>query len=204
MPAKPCAIIFDFGGVLIHWDPRRVYRSLLESDAEIDAFFREVGFHEWNREQDRGRRTWADAVTGLAARFPHRRELIRAYDEQWEESIGGPIEGSVRILEGLHSSGHRLVGLSNWSPEKFRLTRPRYEMFGLFDEIIVSGEIGLLKPEREIFDLTLRTIGCRAFDCLFIDDHQPNIIAASALGFRTILFRSPEQLEEELRREGVL
>lgn len=201
---KPCAIIFDFGGVLIHWDPRRVYRPLLETDEAIDGFFKEVGFHDWNREQDRGRRSWSDAVAELSRRFPHRRTLIRAYHDQWELSIGGAIEGTVRIVERLHAAGYRLVGLSNWSLEKFSLTRPRYELFQLFDEIIVSGEIGLLKPEREIFDYALGKIGCRAPECIFIDDHSPNVTAAAALGFRTIQFQSPEQLEKDLRREGVL
>ncbi len=204
MNGKPRAIIFDFGGVLIHWDPRRVYRRLLGSDAAIDAFFQEVGFHEWNREQDRGRRPWSEAVVELSARYPHREKLIRAYHERWEESIAGPIAGTVRIVERLRAAGYRLIGLTNWSFEMFRLTRPRYELFRLFEKIVVSGEVGFLKPEREIFDLTLRTIGCRAEEYMFIDDHEPNIAAAGALGFHTICFTSPEQLEEELRRADIL
>ena len=71
----PQAIIFDFGGVVVHWDPRRVYRRFLESDEAIDAFFREVGFHRWNADQDRGGRTWDEAVEELSSRYPHRREL---------------------------------------------------------------------------------------------------------------------------------
>lgn len=204
MNGRPCAIIFDFGGVIIHWDPRRVYRRLLQTDEAIDAFFREVGFHEWNREQDRGLRPWSDAVAELSARFPHREPLIRAYHEEWEKSISGPIEGTVRIVERLRAAGYRLVGLTNWSLEKFLLTRDRYALFQLFDEIVVSGEVGTIKPEREIFDLTLRRIGCHAEECIFIDDHPPNVDAASALGFRAIRFTSPEQLEEELRGAGVM
>ena len=193
------AILFDFGGVVVHWDPRRVYRRFLQTDRAIDDFFREVGFHRWNAEQDRGGRTWDDAVAELASRFPHRRELISAYHEFWEESIAGPIEETVRILERLHSNGHRLVGLSNWSAEKFRLTRERYALFNLFDDIVVSGEVGVMKPEHEIFEFTLRKLELRAEECLFIDDSKPNVDAAAAIGFQTIHFRSPQQLEQELR-----
>lgn len=200
----PQAIIFDFGGVVVHWDPRRVYRRFLASDEEIDAFFREIGFYRWNADQDRGGRTWDEAVEHLAARFPHRRDLISAYHEFWEDSIGGPIAGTVTLLQQLHTKGFKLVGLTNWSAEKFRLTRPRYDLFDLFDEIIVSGEHGVMKPDREIFDLTLQRIGLRAEQCLFIDDSQPNIDAASALGFQTIHFQSPQQLEQELRARGLI
>jgi 2-haloacid dehalogenase len=200
----PRAIIFDFGGVVVHWDPRRVYRRFLQTDEAIDEFFREVGFHRWNADQDRGGRTWDEAVAELSQNFPHRHELIRAYHDFWEDSIAGPIEETVRILERLRDSGYRLIGLSNWSAEKFALTRQRYDLFDLFDEIIVSGEVGIMKPEREIFDLTLHRLGLRADECLFIDDSARNVEAAAAIGFPTIHFQSPSQLESELQRRGIL
>src|SRR5438309_6086185 len=200
----PQALIFDFGGVVVHWDPRRVYRRFLDTDAAIDAFFEEVGFHAWNRSQDRGPLSWSAAVSDLSARFPHRADLIRAFDELWEDSIGGPIEGTVRILEQLHASGYRLFGLTNWSAEKFYLTERRYDLFRLFDDIIVSGEVGLMKPEREIFEWTLRRIRRRADECLFIDDHQANVVAATSLGIRTIHFQSPSQLQGELQKMSIL
>ena len=200
----PQAIIFDFGGVVVHWDPRLVYRRLLENDEAIDAFFREVGFYRWNADQDRGGRTWDEAVEELSSRFPHRRDLIAAYHQFWEDSIAGPVNDTVKIVERLRTSGYRLVGLTNWSAEKFRLSRQRYALFNLFDEIIVSGEVGSMKPEREIFDFTLKKIGLRADQCLFIDDSKPNIDAAAALGFEVIHFRSPQQLEEDLRERGLI
>ena len=194
-------VIFDFGGVIVHWDPRRVYRRFLDTDDEIHAFFEEVGFDEWNLEQDRGR-PWADAVAELSGKYPHRAELIRAFDELWEESIGGTIEGTVRIAERLHKAGYQLVGLTNWSAEKFPLSRARYDVFKLFDEIIVSGDVKLVKPDAEIFHLTLKTIGRSAGECLFIDDSPANVAAAANLGFATIHFESPEQLQRRLKVMG--
>ena len=197
-------IIFDFGGVVVHWDPRRVYRRFLQTDEAIDSFFREVGFYKWNAEQDRGARTWNDAVATLSARFPQHRELISAYHEFWEDSIAGPIQETVRILERLRASGYRLVGLTNWSAEKFHLTRSRYDLFNLFDEIIVSGDVQVMKPERAIFELTLQKLEIRAEECLFVDDSKANVDAAAALGFQTIHFQSAQQLEEDLRDRGIL
>ena len=196
-------IVFDFGNVLIGWDPRRVYRQTLGTDDAIARFFEEVGFAGWNLEQDRGGRSWSEAVAELAARFPHRQELIRAFDERWEESITGPIEGTVRIVERLHKSGYRLIGLTNWSAEKFALTMPRYEVFKQFDDIVVSGDVRLVKPDPEIFQLMLRRIGSDAGECLFIDDSAANITAAARIGFRTIHFQSPAQLERDLEAQGI-
>ena len=110
----------------------------------------------------------------------------------------------MKIVEQLRAAGYRLVGLTNWSAEKFALSRARYELFNLFDDIIVSGEVGTMKPEREIFDLTLRKLGLCAQECLFIDDSLKNVEAAAAMGFRVIHFQSPSHLAAELSRGQVL
>jgi 2-haloacid dehalogenase len=195
-------VIFDFGGVVIQWDPKRLYRRFLDTDDEILAFLDEVGFAEWNLEQDRGR-AWTEAVEELSGRFPHRADLIRAFDEHWEESIGGPIEGTIEIIKRLEAKGYQLVGLTNWSADKFKLSRARYDIFQMFDPIIVSGEERLVKPDPEIFHLTLRRIGRSARECLFIDDSKVNVDAAARLGFLTIHFQSPEQLAADLQKMGV-
>ncbi len=201
-PVTISTVIFDFGGVVIGWDPRRVYRDLLETDEEITRFFDEVGFPAWNLELDRGR-PWAKAVSDLSSKFPHRKELIRAYDERWDESITGTIEGTVKIIERLRAGGFDLIGLTNWSADKFRITRPRHDVFKLFHEIIVSGEVGLIKPDREIFDLTLEKVSRRPEECVFIDDAKTNVDVAASMGFVAIHFESPEQLEEKLRGLGL-
>ncbi len=139
----------------------------------------------------------------LTTRFPHHRELICAYHHFWEDSIAGPIEETVRIVERLRAAGYRLVGLSNWSTEKFRLTRERYGLFKLFDEIVISGDVQMMKPEPEIFQLTLRKLNLRADECLFIDDSKRNVDAAARVGFQVIHFQSPAQLQEELKRAGI-
>ena len=114
------------------------------------------------------------------------------------------LRGPLKIVEQLHAKGYRLVGLSNWSAEKFKLTRERYDLFKLFDDIIISGEVKTMKPDRAIFDIALRKIGLRAEECLFIDDSPNNVEAAAALGFQIIHFQNSRQLEDELRRLCVL
>lgn len=196
------AIVFDFGGVLMDWDPWYLYREMFPDKASMHAFLDEIEFAEWNYEQDKGR-AFADAVAERTDKFPQHANKIQAYDERWLETIGGDIGGTVEILRGLKRAGYPLYGLSNWSAEKFPLIRDEYPFFALFDGIVLSGEVKLAKPDPRIFELLLQQTGFPAQECLFIDDSETNIRAARALGFQTVHYQSSEQLAKELERLGV-
>lgn len=199
----PRAIVFDFGGVLLNWNPYHVYRPFFHGDDHaIQKFLDEIGFEEWNLEMDRGR-PFADGVAELSAQFPQYAELIRAYDVHWEQSILGPIQPTVDILQSLKQAGHRLYGLSNWSYEKYLLYRPRHAFFDWFEDIVISGQVKLLKPDPQIFDLLLARNGRTAEECVFIDDSEENITAARRLGWDAIHYQSPGQLQIELQKLGL-
>jgi 2-haloacid dehalogenase len=192
-------IIFDLGGVLLDWNPHRLYAPYFNSSAEIDRFLHEINFAEWNMHQDAGR-PFAEGVTALSQEFPHHADLIRAYHERWEDSVPGAIDGTVDILKRLKYDGHPLYALTNFSAETFPLMRRRFDFLELFEYILVSGEVGLVKPDPAIYRLMLEKIGHPARECLFIDDSLKNIESARRLGFDVIHFQSPEQLETELQR----
>lgn len=196
------AIVFDFGGVLVDWNPRYLYGKLFEDETAMEDFFAEVGFSEWNAEQDR-RKTFGEGIEELALKFPHHGEMIRAFDERWIESVGGEIGETVGILQGLKRAGYPLYGLSNWSAETFGRIRARFPFFELFDLIVLSGEVELTKPDPRIFELLLEKTGRAASECVFIDDSEKNIAAATALGFRVVRYMSPEGLARELEELGV-
>ncbi len=196
------ALIFDLGGVLIHWDPRVLYRQLFDDDASIDAFLRQVDFYAWNVEQDRGR-TFAEGVAELSARFPQYAEYIRAYDERYPESVTGALEPTVELVARLKRAGYPLYALSNWPAEKFEYARARFEFLNWFDDMVISAHVKLVKPDPRIFELLLTRIGYRADECVFIDDAEANIRAARALGFHTIHFTSAPQLEAALNALGI-
>jgi 2-haloacid dehalogenase len=198
------AIFFDFGNVLLEWNPRYVYRRYFPNDeAAMEQFLQEVNFMEWNAQQDKGR-TFEEGVAVLSQEFPHYSELIQAYHDNWRDSIGGSLTGTVEILKRLKKAGYSIYGLSNWSAETFPIARENYDFFGLMDDIVLSGEVGEIKPEPEIFEIALERIGRPANECLFIDDSLPNIEQARKMGFAVVHFESPEQLERELQRLGLL
>jgi HAD superfamily hydrolase (TIGR01509 family) len=193
------AIVFDFGNVLVDWDPRYLYRKLLDGDQAIEQFLGEVDFFEWNLEHDAGR-PFDESIAEMCARFPQYCDLIRAYDQRYEESISGPIWPTVEVLRLLKDAGYPLYALSNWPSDKFDLVRPKYEFFSWFDDIVISGKVRIAKPDPRIFELLLERIGRPAGECLFIDDSPRNIAVAERLGFQTIRYDSTGQLKTDLAK----
>jgi 2-haloacid dehalogenase len=199
---KP-AVVFDLGGVLVDWNPRYLYRKLIEDEAAVERFLAEVCTPEWNLKQDAGR-PFAEAVEELIVQYPDQHELIRAYHLRWEETVGGPIEGTVEILAELKRAGYTVAALSNWSAETFPVARRRFDFLNWFDVTVISGEVKMVKPDPRIFELLLERLGRRAEECVYTDDVEANVRAARELGFRAIHFTSPDRLREELKRMEIL
>lgn len=189
------AIIFDFGGVLFDWDYRRVFRPFFAQDeAALENFLQEVDFLEWNRRMDAAQ-DFSHGVAEVCRRFPHYCHLIRAYDEHWLDSIGGTIPTSVAWLQRLKASGCALYGITNFNAAKFRVLRPHFPFLQQLEWVLVSGEVGLLKPDARIFRLFQEQSGRRAQDCLLIDDSLPNVESARELGWQALHYTGPASLD---------
>jgi 2-haloacid dehalogenase len=197
------AVVFDLGGVLIDWNPRHLYRQLFAGDAAaMERFLAEVCTQDWNVRQDAGR-PFAEGVAELQARFPAHADLIAAYDARWGEMLAGPIEDNVALLAELAQAGVPLYALSNWSAEKFPIARGRFDFLDWFAGIVVSGEVGLVKPDPAIFRHAIERFALTPEATIFIDDSAHNAAAAATLGFAAVHMRSPGQLREELRQLGL-
>ena len=200
---SPSIAVFDVGNVLIHWDPRRLYRRILDDPAKVEWFLTEVCHSAWNLELDRGR-PYAEAIAERIAAFPEYAAEIRAYDERWDEMVAGAIEGSVALLERLHDARIPLYAITNFSRAKFDHATKRFPFLLRFDGAIVSGDERLVKPDPAIFRLLLTRYGLSAADCLFIDDSAANVEGARKIGMAAHHFRDPEALEAELRRHRLI
>jgi 2-haloacid dehalogenase len=196
-------VVFDIGNVLIRWEPRALYRQIFATEEEVEWFLGNVCTTEWNHEQDRGR-SFEAGIAELTVRFPQHAEAIAAYHHRWSETILGPIDGTVAILEQLSAQATPLYAITNWHQDKFRETRARYPFLGLFRDIVVSGDEGLVKPDREIFQLLLDRNGLSAGDCLFIDDSPRNVEGAAAAGMKAHHFTGPGSLHSALVAQGIL
>jgi len=196
-------IVFDLGGVLIEWDRRALFKKYFNDVNELDYFLNEVCSLEWNSHLDRGM-SFEKAVEERILDFPVYAPQIQAYFECWEEMIPGSIPGAVKILKELKEAGYPLAVLSNWSAETFPKVWDRFEFLGWFNPIVISGEVGLIKPGTEIFLYLLNEINKDAENCIFIDDSLPNIQMAEELGFEAIYYSSPKELRTRLEQLNIL
>ena len=195
-------VVFDLGGVLVDWDPRYLYRTLFSDEAEMERFLATVCTQAWNERMDEGL-PFAEAVAELGAKHPQERARIEAFDDQWHLMLRGPIEGTVALLARLKQAGVPIYALSNWSAEKFPIARRRFDFLSWFRGIVISGEVGVKKPDPRIFRILCDRYALVPADTLFVDDVEANVEAARSLGFRAIHFTNPAQLEEALVEAGV-
>lgn len=202
--SKVDAILFDLGGVLIDWNPRYLYRPLFGGDeAGLEQFIATVVAPEWNRQMDAGR-PFDEAIAERQREFPEHAELIALWKTGWPTMLGDAIAQTVEVLDALRASGLRLYALTNWSAETFPLARARFPFLGWFQDIVVSGEVKLAKPDPRIFELAIERCGLTPRSTVFIDDHAPNIHTAQTLGLHALRFEHPRGLREDLQRLSVL
>ncbi len=197
-------VVFDLGGVLIDWDPRHLYRKLFAGDeAAMEHFLATVCTHEWHRHHDAGR-SLAEGVRTLKDLHPDKAELIDAFGTRQGEMLAGSIAGAVEILKELRDRDVPLYALSNWPAETFPLARQRFDFLGWFRGILVSGEIGAIKPEPRIYEVLLERFAIDPLSAVFIDDVAVNAAAARAFGIHAIHFTTPAALRAELAALGLL
>jgi 2-haloacid dehalogenase len=202
-PAPVDAVIFDLGNVLISWDPLPAIAKAVGAEQGA-RFLADEGFDfmAWNYEQDAGR-SWDEGEAVAVTSHPQWEPAIRGYRENFPDSLVGAIEDTVQVLRELHAAGIRLFALTNWSKELFPAALNRFDFLDLFEDIIVSGEEGVAKPDPQIFEILRERVGHSLGDCIFIDDSARNVEAAGGAGLDAILFTDTGHLREDLVARGL-
>jgi 2-haloacid dehalogenase len=195
-------IVFDIGQVLIHYDPAAAFRDVIPDAAERKWFLDNVCTHDWNVEQDRGRK-WAEAEALLIADFPDREHQIRAFRKNWHQMITHSIDGSVVIMRKLLADGHDVTMLTNFASDTLREAWERFPFLTESRGVTVSGDIGLIKPDRAIYDHHVAAFELQPSATLFIDDSPKNVAGAKAAGWQSVQFVNPETLKADLNNLGV-
>lgn len=190
-------VVFDFGGVLMDWNPRYLYRTYFKNEREMEYFLSHICTDDWNAEQDKGR-SFEDGVRLLQEQHPQYAEPIRMFKDKWEYMLKGEFPRSVELLKRLKGERYGIYGLTNWSAETIPLAYSKYDFFQLFDGIIVSGEEKVIKPDPKIYRILLERYKLTAENTLFIDDNPTNIETAEQLGFQTIVFDDFENVSLQI------
>ena len=194
-------VIFDLGGVLIDWSPEYVYLKEFRGDREkMDWFLNTICAWDWNVNQDAGY-PLAKATEERIALFPEYEELIKMYYGRWEEMLGFTHDDTLEILQSLvQNPEYRVLALTNWSGETWPKAIAKFPWLQWFEGILVSGDEGMRKPYKEIYELMLSRYRINSKHAVFIDDSAANIEGCEAVGITGIHFKNAAQLKEDLQK----
>ena len=199
----PKVLLWDFGNVIVRWNPRTLYEKIISDPVERDRFLADVCTMAWHTPTDCGV-TFADNCAALAARHPQHEAEIWAWHLRWNEMFSGPIPETEAAIEALHARGVRQYGLSNISHETLDSTLAMSPAFGRLAGVVASGREGVMKPDPAIYRLCCERFGHAPGDFLFVDDSARNIEAARDLGFDTHHFTDPAALAPALAARGLI
>lgn len=199
----PKALLWDFGNVIVRWNPRTLYSKIFPDPVECDRFLSTVCTMDWHLAHDRGV-AFEDNRAELIARHPEHEDAIRAWGDRWWEMFSGVISETEAAIEALHQAGVRQFGLSNISQHTVEATMAMSPAFQRLEGVVVSGDEGIVKPDPAIFHLAAERFGHAPADMLFVDDSEKNIVAARELGFDVHHFTDPAALRPALEARGLL
>ncbi len=197
------SVIFDVGRVLFDWDLRYLFAKLIDDAGELEWFVTNVVTPQWHFQHDAGR-PLADMLPELKAEYPAHAPLIDAYAARFNETIPGPMPGSLELVERLDDAGVPLFAITNFGHEFWEAFRPTQPVFDRFRDIIVSGTEKLMKPDPAIYRLAIERFGIDPEGALFIDDVAHNIAGAESVGIEGHRFVDAAALERELAARGYL
>lgn len=197
------SVIFDVGRVLFDWDLRHLFAKLIDDRDELEWFVTNVVTPPWHFQHDAGR-PLAEMLPELKGEFPGHDDLIDAYAARFNETIPGPMPGSLELVARLDAAGVPLFAITNFGHEFWEGFRPTQPVFDRFQGIIVSGTEKLMKPDPAIYRLAIERFGIDPAGALFIDDVAANIAGAESVGIAGHLFGGAAMLERDLVARGYL
>lgn len=197
------AVVFDVGRVLYRWQLRNLFEKLIHDEDRLEFLLSEVVTEQWHFQHDAGR-PLGEMVPERQAQFPDYAEAIHAYATRFNETIPGPVPGSLEIVRELDETGIPLFAITNFGAEFWDGFRPTAPIFDFFRDIVVSGKEKIAKPDAAIFALAAERFGHDPKAMIFIDDNADNIAAARALGWQVHHFRDAPTLREDLTARGLL
>ena len=181
-------VIFDYGNVLVDWNPAYLFMPVFNGDEEKCRYFTDnVCNREWFTRMDRGE-DMDTCVAELQAQHPEYADTIALFRDRWFDMCHGDIPGMLEIIQDLKQKGYGVFGLTNWPAATFAEARRRFKTIGSIDNYVVSSSVHLAKPEPAIYQLLLSKYNLKAQECVFIDDRADNVNAAMALGMSGIVY----------------
>lgn len=201
-------VVFDIGNVIVRWSPVEIMK-LTFGDGEVsDSDNLENRFKSIFQSE-----TWMQLNKGFIS--------VDEAKAQYQQSIGLTkqqtdslfyyvtqtqilLYGSVELLKRTKAAGYNVYALTDNVHEIVSHLKSNYDFWDLFDGAIVSAEVGLLKPQAEIYQTLLEQFDLQAEETVFLDDMPHNVKGAQVVGMKAIQFKNAIQCEADLKALGVL
>lgn len=193
-------VVFDFGGVLLDWNPRYFYKSIFNDDQKMEYFLQNIATSTWNAQMDKGR-SFEECMKELAEQYPEYKDPIMLYRKGWETMLKGPIEAGMRVLDAvMNAQKFKVYGLTNWSAETFPGTFNKYKFLQKFEGIVVSGEEQMIKPEKGIYLTLIERYNLVPEETFFMDDNIQNVETALSRGINAVQFTGTDKNLEQIAK----
>ena len=192
-------VIFDVGQVLVKFNPRNLFIKILKDEEKVDFFLKNICTWEWHIQQDLIYDT-SKAAGPVIKKYPEYKEAIEAFYGRFLEMIDSVHQENVNLALKLKQKGYPIYLLSNFPGDQFEKYRLQNSFLNEFDDRIISGDVGLAKPDIKIYQLAIKKFNLNPEESLFIDDKIENTKGAEQVGIKTIQLQKPEDLDKEIRK----
>ena len=191
-------VIFDLGKVIVKFDPRNLYNKIFDTPEDTNFFFKNICPWEWHTQQDLIYDT-KPATLKKIEEHPDYKYAIESFYGRFQEMIVGIYEENLKIAFDLKKKGIPIFILSNFPGDQFDIYASKNKFVNEFNDMIISGKVGLKKPDVKIYELAIKKFICDPKTTLFIDDRPENTVSAKKKGFQTITLDKPNKLKEYLK-----
>jgi 2-haloacid dehalogenase len=196
------AVVFDIGKVLIDWTPERFYDGVIGADRRR-AMYAAIDLDGMNDKVDLGENFY-DTIAAVAKANPDFHDDVMMWHDRWIEMVPTAIDRSVRVLRALRTADVSVFALSNFGIETFDIAKTVYPFLTEFDRSYISGHMGVIKPDAQIYQMLEADCGHDPASLLFVDDRIENITAARTRGWQTHVFTGADGWADRLVAEGLL
>ncbi len=194
-------IVFDIGRVIVRWEPAELIDELFADPAARATVHSAIVEHADWLALDRGTLPQQDAIARAAERTGLSEEDVAGFFQRVPPALVA-IPETIDLLYRLKAKAHRLFCLSNMHAASIEHLEKVYRFWEVFEGMVISSRIHLIKPEPAIYAYLLEQHGLNGEETVFIDDAEVNLAPAAKLGIHTIQFESPAQCERQLKLLG--
>ncbi|PNH96111.1 HAD family hydrolase [Vibrio diazotrophicus] len=195
-------VVFDIGNVVVRWAPLEIIRLTFGDNNAVEEKAKSIFQSETWFRLNKGQITENDAK----AQYKDALGLTELECERlfyYVKQTQILIHGSVDLIKRCKSAGLNVLALTDNVHEIVSHLKNTYTFWDLFDGAIVSADVGLLKPQPEIYQTLLSQYELKAPQTVFIDDMPYNVKGAESVGIAAIQFENVSQCEQALRSLGV-